>query len=126
MVETPCKFPLLKRALSHFEVDYVSSIETAAAQFSAVNYSLIVVGLHVDDSRGLEIIKMAGEVKTRQCPTLVVRLISSPNQRALSSVARTLLKLNTIDGFFESDDEDERTVLELRKQVELIKRFPAN
>lgn len=98
----------IAEALKDFELVCVTDAQGARAQIAQHHFDLILVGMHFDDSRAVELISHLCQTENhKNTPVILVRMLPSKVAAFLRSTAESLIKVSSVRQYLEVEGDSE-------------------
>ena len=104
-------------ALRGYETLLACTLKDAVTQIGEDKFDLVVVDVHFDESRAIELATYIRGAKKDLVPILILRLQASDNEVALRKTLDSLVKLGTVSQYLEVKDDPD-AVEKIRSAVE--------
>ncbi|MGH9549082.1 MAG: hypothetical protein ACRD3W_06905 [Terriglobales bacterium] len=119
LADEPSSLDRLKRAFSSYHCFDVSTLQQAELLLEQESVHLFVIGVHLDDSRSMELISTIRTNETyKHFPILVVRLMPSEHTEMLRATLGMMIKLKVVSEYLELDPETPNDPGKLRRTVD--------
>lgn len=108
------------KALAGYTLTCVSTIEDALNTLQKQEFDAIVIGLHFDESRALELVKhLRQDSRFTSTPVFVIRVLQTPYASILKSALDIMIMVKAVDQYLECDDQSDK-LGSLRKAIDSI------
>ena len=110
----------VEKALAGYTLTCVSTIEDALNALQKQQFDAIVIGMHFDESRALELVKiLRQDSRFASTPVFVIRVIQTPYASILKSALDIMIMVKAVNQYFECDDPGDK-LGSLRKAIDDI------
>lgn len=110
---------VLESALAGYDLYTATSLQQAQRLIWEDGIDIFVIGIHFDESRAMELVKLIREEpKHRKTPIIVVRFWPSDNAKILRQTIEVMKSVRAVSDYIEADSEERPFVERVREAVE--------
>lgn len=110
---------VLEDALAGYELLLTTKLQEAERLLIENGIDLIVVGIHFDDSRAMELVKTARDSSShKKTPIIVVRYWPSEHAQILRQTMEIMKSVRAVSAYIEADAEERPFMERVREAVD--------